>query len=179
MVLLPSSSSRLWLFFATAALLDKAFVVVADNEDIELGSRDRFWRHHVDEQSLILDGVNHYNNIKSCIENGMTAEELQQLVTEKSTTRKAGKKVTNPFTAQVMLVVVESAMHPVHAKAVQTLASCVRTFIPTLYESRPMYQEMGFDIDPGLGGNCPTHLAVRRVVALVAVAAADVCHFVC
>jgi hypothetical protein len=160
-----TTSPRLLLILAlslSAIIVD--VVVDAGNpeeeEKLELGSRDRFWKHHVDQQSLVYDGVDQYQNIKSCIQSGMTADELQQIVTEKSTTRKAGKKVTNPFTEEDILVVVENAMHPVHVKAVQTLASCVRTYIPSLYESRAMYQEMDLDTDPGLGGNCPTHLAV-------------------
>ena len=144
------------ILFATTALVDAG----NSEEHLDLGSRDRFWKHHVEQQNLVHDGVDQYNNIKSCIQNGMTAEELQQIVTEKSTTRKAAKKVTNPFTEEDILVIVENAMHPVHVKAVQTLASCVRTYIPSLYESRAMYKEMDLDTDPGLGGNCPTHLAV-------------------
>jgi hypothetical protein len=59
----------------------------------------------------------------------------------------------------VCLVVVQNALSPHHVRRVQSLARCVRQYIPKLYESRAMYQEMNLDEDPGLGGNCPTHLA--------------------
>jgi hypothetical protein len=59
----------------------------------------------------------------------------------------------------IFFVEVENAITPVHAKAVQALASCVRKYIPSMYESRPMYIEFGLDEDPGMGGNNPTYLA--------------------
>jgi hypothetical protein len=128
------------------------------NDDV--GARDRFWRHAVDEESLIHDGVNHYHNIQGCIQNALTEQELKDLsAVTNVATRRAGKILYDDTEGHAVLVVVENAMNPVHVKAVQALASCVRTFLPHLYESRAMYQEMDLDEDPGLGGNCPTHLA--------------------
>ncbi|KAG7374770.1 hypothetical protein IV203_013865 [Nitzschia inconspicua] len=127
--------------------------------DEEIGDRNRFWKHAVTEQSLIHDGVNHYHNIQGCIQNSMTEQELNDIATATSANRRARLMLEDEANGNVHLVVVENAIHPVHAKAVQSLASCVRTFLPHLYESRAMYKEMDLDEDPGLGGNCPTHLA--------------------
>merc|ERR1712238_634649 len=74
--------------------------------------------------------------------------------------RKPGRTINNPFDNNIpMLIVVENAMHPTHVKSVQALATCIRKWLPHLYESRAMYQEMNLDEDDGSGGNCPTHLA--------------------
>jgi hypothetical protein len=147
-----------WTFFALFAIVVLLAWTTGSNA-LDLGRRDRFWRHHVDEESLVFDGVDHYHNIRNCIQENMTPEEYQQISTVRSNERKAGKKIVDPFINENILVIVEKAIHPIHVKAVQSLARCVRKFIPSLYESRAMYQEMGFETDPGLGGNCPTHLA--------------------
>ena len=60
-------------------------------------------------------------------------------------------------------------MSPLHAKAVQTLATCTRHYFPHLYESRAMYKEMDKDEDDGSGGNCPTHLGSLVGIFLPAV----------
>ncbi|KAL3918054.1 MAG: hypothetical protein SGILL_004424 [Bacillariaceae sp.] len=128
--------------------------------DEQVGDRNRFWKHAVSEENLVHNGVDHYHNIKGCIQNTLTEQELKDLGTVTNIeTRKAGKILHDEFEGHPVLVVVENAMNPVHVKAVQALASCVRTFLPHLYESRAMYQEMDLDEDPGLGGNCPTHIA--------------------
>jgi hypothetical protein len=127
--------------------------------DEQIGDRNRFWKHAFDEESLLYNGVNHFHNIKGCIQSTLTEEELKDVATVTSENRRAGKMLMDDVDGNVNLVIVENAMHPVHVKAVQTLAKCVRTFLPHLYESRAMYKEMDLDEDPGLGGNCPTHLA--------------------
>jgi hypothetical protein len=126
--------------------------------DLDVGDRDRFWKHLVTEQQLLHDGINHYHNIENCLKTTLSPDELQQVNTVTSATRQAGKTYLDAVNGNVMLVVVQNAIHPVHVKAVQALASCVRTFLPHLYESRAMYQEMDLDEDDGSGGNCPTHL---------------------
>ena len=68
-----------------------------------------------------------------------------------------------------VLVVVQKAIHPVHVKAVQTLAACVREHVPFLYESRALYKEKNMKDDPGLGGNCPTHISPLVAMFLPAV----------
>ena len=127
----------------------------------EIGPRDRFWKHHLLEESLVHDGVNHYHTIKNCIQETLSEKEFAELKTVNNhAIRKAGRTLNDPYNNDIpMLVVVENAMHPTHVKAVQTLASCIRKVMPHLYESRAMYQEMNLDEDDGSGGNCPTHLA--------------------
>lgn len=127
----------------------------------EIGSRDRFWKHHIAEESLVYNGVNHYHTLKNCIRDTLSETEYSQLQTVTNhAIRKAGRTINDPHNHDIpMLVVVENAMHPVHVKAVQALASCVRKTLPHLYESRAMYMEMNLDEDDGSGGNCPTHLA--------------------
>jgi hypothetical protein len=128
--------------------------------DEQIGDRTRFWKHAMTEQRLMHDGVNYYHNIKECLESTLTEQELRDVaVVTTSETRRAGKMLMDEINGNVNLVVVENAIHPVHVKAIQTLASCVRSILPHLYESRAMYKEMNIDEDPGLGGNCPTHLA--------------------
>jgi len=128
----------------------------------EIGDRDRFWSHIVKEESLVHDGVNQYHNIKNCIfDDILTPTEAQEVKTvTNSDIRKPGRTINNPFDNNIpMLIVVENAMHPTHVKSVQALATCIRKWLPHLYESRAMYQEMNLDEDDGSGGNCPTHLA--------------------
>eukprot|EP00536_Pseudo-nitzschia_multiseries_P001867 jgi/Psemu1/182220/e_gw1.24.78.1 len=127
----------------------------------EIGSRDRFWKHNLLEESLVHNGVNHYHTIKNCVQEKLTSDEYSAMKTiTNHSARKIGKTLKDPHNDDIpMLVVVENAMHPTHVKAVQTLASCIRTSLPHLYESRAMYQEMNLDEDDGSGGNCPTHLA--------------------
>lgn len=125
-----------------------------------VGPRDRFWRHHAATKTLIYEGVDHYDTIQSCLESSLTLEEMEDIRTRTAEgIRHAGKIIAEDFDEdQVFLVVVKKAILPIHAKAIQTLASCARTALPHLYESRPMYQEWNLDEDPGYGGNCPTHL---------------------
>jgi hypothetical protein len=127
----------------------------------QIGSRDRFWKHNVEEEKLIHDGVNHYHTLKNCIQEKLSERDYANLKTvNNNAIRRAGKTINDPFNHNIpMLVAVENAMHPVHVRAVQALASCVRKILPHLYESRAMYQEMNLDEDDGSGGNCPTHLA--------------------
>jgi hypothetical protein len=134
---------------------------------LDVGERDRFWKHLNTERQLIHDGVNHYQNIESCLQTTMGTDGWEQVASAKSTTRRAGKMLEDQAYGNVMLVVVENAIHPVHVKAVQALASCVRTYLPHLYESRAMYQEMDLDEDDGSGGNCPTHLVCYNTFVIV------------
>eukprot|EP00537_Pseudo-nitzschia_pungens_P014558 CAMPEP_0172383302 /NCGR_PEP_ID=MMETSP1061-20121228/1197_1 /TAXON_ID=37318 /ORGANISM="Pseudo-nitzschia pungens, Strain cf. pungens" /LENGTH=837 /DNA_ID=CAMNT_0013111495 /DNA_START=154 /DNA_END=2667 /DNA_ORIENTATION=- len=126
----------------------------------EIGSRDRFWKHHLLEERLIHNGVNHYHTIQQCIQEKLNDEYSQLKRVTNHSVRKVGRTIEDPHNENIpMLVVVENAMHPIHVRAVQSLAACIRVSLPHLYESRAMYQEMNLDEDDGSGGNCPTHLA--------------------
>eukprot|EP00592_Proboscia_alata_P022154 CAMPEP_0194421462 /NCGR_PEP_ID=MMETSP0176-20130528/20686_1 /TAXON_ID=216777 /ORGANISM="Proboscia alata, Strain PI-D3" /LENGTH=194 /DNA_ID=CAMNT_0039229575 /DNA_START=20 /DNA_END=601 /DNA_ORIENTATION=+ len=128
-----------------------------------IGPRDRFWRHHAVHQTLIIDGVEHYQTLHTCLHTSpnLTPDDFHSLSLIPSN-RTIGRTILeNPDSkfGNVVLVEIVNAMTPIHVLAVQTLASCIRTHIPSLHETRPMYLELGYDIDPGLGGNSPTHLA--------------------
>ncbi len=151
------------LFLVTALWLTTAQDYDDEDErlrDGDVGPRDRFWRHHATTKTLIYEGVDYYGTIQTCLDESLTGEEKEAIATQSAEgIRHVGKVISEDFDEdQVFLVHVQKAILPIHAKAIQTLASCARTALPHLYESRPMYQEMNLDEDPGLGGNCPTHL---------------------
>ena len=150
------------------ALLLLGGTIVAARDRLVIGPRDRFWRHHVLTETLLVNGENQYHNIKNCISEKLTDQDRRDLFTETGE-RTIGTTVEHED-GTTILVLVENAFKPIHVKAVQSLASCVRTYIPHLYESRAMYQEFDLDVDPGLGGNCPTHLAPLVGVFLPTVA---------
>jgi hypothetical protein len=140
--------------------LGSIYAAVADLPDY-VGPHDRFWRHNKLEKTLIVNGVEHYENIGTCIHDSLT-EEDHQLMYVIPDDRAVGQTISETLENHhggVFFVEVVNAITPVHAKAVQALASCVRKYIPSMHESRPMYKEFGLDEDPGLGGNNPTHLA--------------------
>lgn len=128
--------------------------------DENVGPRDRFWRHHVETETLFYEGEDYYDALKTCLDNSLTDEDRFAIATQTAERiRHAGLYITEDFDEeQVFLVLVKKAILPIHVKAIQTMASCARQVLPHLYESRPMYQEQNLDEDPGLGGNCPTHL---------------------
>lgn len=134
-------------------------ITSASSTLIELGSQDRFWRHHVEDKSLIIDGVEQFQALQRCLEENLSAEDREQIRTVKPE-RSVGRKIIDEEgLGPVILVEVIQGMHPLHVKAVQTMATCLRTLVPKMYESRPMYKEFNMKEDPGIGGNCPTHLA--------------------
>jgi hypothetical protein len=140
--------------------LGSVYAAVAELPDY-VGPHDRFWRHNKLEKTLIVNGVEHYENIGTCIHDSLT-EEDHQLMSIIPDDRAVGQTISETLENHhggVFFVQVENAITPVHAKAVQALASCVRKHIPSMHESRPVYKEFGLDEDPGLGGNNPTHLA--------------------
>ena len=141
---------RVSFFFLSLSTL------VQGQQRSDFGPRDRFWRHHVTQKTLIHQGVDQYENIQQCL----TADlDLDALAQDTATSiRRPGMKLRNED-GEVVAVVIKDAMLPQHVKAVQTLAACVQKHMPSLYESRAMYQEMNLDEDDGSGGNCPTHLA--------------------
>lgn len=128
--------------------------------DYNVGPRDRFWRHHIETKTLFYEGHDYYPAMEECLSQNLSDEDREAIATQTGEgIRHAGRLFSEDFDEdQVFLVQVKKAMLPIHVKAVQTLASCTRTVFPHLYESRPMYQEWNLDEDPGLGGNCPTHL---------------------
>ena len=148
----------------TLLFLGSVYAAVADLPDY-VGPHDRFWRHHKLQRTLIFDGVEHYENIDTCIHDSLTEEERQDMSiipynrTIGSTISETSENKNFDGAGGIFFVEVVNAIMPVHAKAVQALASCVQKYIPSMYESRPMYKEFGLDKDPGIGGNNPTHLA--------------------
>lgn len=125
----------------------------------EHGPRDRFWRHNQEEKTLIVDGKNRYEDLEQCIQNSLTDEDRVAIKNDTAVNRRVAQTHIDPHRGWTMLVNVEQAIAPSHAKAIQTLATCVQQTIPASYESRSMSVEMGYLNDVGLGGNCPTHLA--------------------
>ncbi len=137
-----------------------------------VGPQDRFWRHHVSSQSLVLDGVDYYSTIHSCLFDTkvgkLTDEDVEALsiipsnrtigttIQEASTSRQPQHV---KFAGATIFVEIKNAMTPMHAKAILSLAECIRIHIPSLHEHRAMYKEFELDEDPGIGGNNPTHLA--------------------
>jgi len=109
----------------------------------------------------VYDGKDYYDLITSCLNDSLTPDEWTELRTKKAepTVGETLKEEDGPDKGLIYTVVVKNAILPVQVKAVQSLAACGRKYIPTLYESRAMYQELSLDEDPGLGGNCPTHMA--------------------
>eukprot|EP00934_Nitzschia_sp_Nitz4_P002300 Nitzschia sp. Nitz4//scaffold31_size150131//145303//147582//NITZ4_002856-RA/size150131-processed-gene-0.213-mRNA-1//1//CDS//3329547743//2300//frame0 len=128
--------------------------------DGNVGPRDRFWRHSLESETLMHEGVNYFADVKNCLDDSFTSEEKMDIATQTAQRiRRAGLVLAEDFDpTQVFLVQVKNAILPIHVKAIQNLASCAREILPHLYESRPMYQERNLDEDPGLGGNCPTHI---------------------
>ena len=139
---------------------DKEEEVDGRVRDGNVGPRDRFWRHHVATKTLIYNGVDYYDTIRTCLDEALTAEDIAAINTQTAEgIRHAARVIAEADDEdEVYLVQVKKAILPIHVKAIQTLASCARMALPHLYESRPMYQEWNLDEDPGLGGNCPTHL---------------------
>ncbi|KAL7564514.1 hypothetical protein ACA910_017673 [Epithemia clementina (nom. ined.)] len=181
--MLKSSNRWLWLWlltclpdgnilFSSPSSSSSPLAVVDAADHDWKGPRDRFWRHHVQDQTLILHGVDYYQTMISCLKDQMTAQEWNDIDTTRADTRTIGFKLRDEYrNNKVILMVVERAMAPLHVKAIQSLATCVRTIFPQFYEARSLYIEMELDEDPGVGGNNPTHLAPLVGVFLPAVMA--------
>ncbi len=163
-----SMSISLWLSSLLLFLSSLPTQTIAELPSY-VGPQDRFWRHHVSSQSLVLNGVDYYDTIQSCLfDDKLTTEDVEALniipsnrtigttIQEASTSRQPQHV---KFAGQTIFVEVKNAMTPMHAKAIQSLAECIRTYIPSLHEHRAMYKEFELDEDPGIGGNNPTHLA--------------------
>ena len=129
------------------------------------GPRDRFWRHHVENESLIYEGKAYYSTLKDCIFSQLTAEEVYSIEHESAAgQRQMGLQLREDLEdkgpGHVILMVMEKAILPAHVKAIQTLASCVRENLPGFYEARFFAEELGLDkTQVDKGGNNPTHLA--------------------
>jgi len=131
----------------------------------EFGERDRFWKHQLQENSLIFEGVEHYQNIDRCL-----AENKQENAESKEkdfAQRKIVNRIVDSLTGGVILVEIENAIKPEHAAAVKTLAFCIRKYIPSLTTSRSLFDEVKYDRDESdedsggdtMGGNVPTFMA--------------------
>ena len=122
------------------------YAAVAELPDY-VGPHDRFWRHHKLERTLIVNGVEHYENIDTCIHDSLTEEDrqLMSIIPHNRTIGHTISETSENHYGGIFFVEVVNAMMPAHAKAVQALASCVRKYIPSMHESRPMYKEFGFD----------------------------------
>ena len=152
-----------FLVFWAILLCRLSSIVVADLPHY-VGSHDRFWSHNKIQKTIIIDGIEKYHDIESCINHGLT-EEDRQLMSVIPHNRTIGQRIVDSADVDggdeplVIFLEVLNAMTPIHVKAVQTLAACIREHVPTMHEKRPMYLEFGLDEDVGLGGNNPTHLA--------------------
>ena len=62
----------------TLLFLGSVYAAVADLPDY-VGPLDRFWRHHKLQRTLIVDGVEHYENIDTCIHDSLTEEDRQDM----------------------------------------------------------------------------------------------------
>eukprot|EP00588_Corethron_pennatum_P009504 CAMPEP_0194266848 /NCGR_PEP_ID=MMETSP0169-20130528/1611_1 /TAXON_ID=218684 /ORGANISM="Corethron pennatum, Strain L29A3" /LENGTH=735 /DNA_ID=CAMNT_0039007623 /DNA_START=185 /DNA_END=2392 /DNA_ORIENTATION=- len=131
----------------------------------EFGARDRFWKHQVQAKTLIFEGVEHYQNIDRCLlENKREKTENKE---KEYAQRKIVNRIVDSLTGGVLLVEIENAIRPEHAKSVQTLAFCIRKYIPSLTTSRSLFTEFNFEEDRNddftgeetLGGNVPTFMA--------------------
>lgn len=108
-----------------------------------IGPRDRFWKHHATHKTLIIDGIEHYSTIQNCLQTTLTVDDQNALSTI-PTNRTIGRLIVDTPTkkfGQILLVEIVNAMTPTHVRAVQALASCIRTHIPSLYERRALYLE--------------------------------------
>lgn len=132
------------------------FASLSSAYEIRYGSQDRFWRHHAEQKSLIIDGIDYYTTIDSCLDEKLTKQERQDVKTHIAENRKVGKMYEDTHHDVYMMVIVEQALAPIHAKAVTALATCVQEILPDFYECRPLAKELGSKKD--LGGNCPIHL---------------------
>jgi len=131
-----------------------------DSWNLDLGPRDRFNKHSFKNHELIGEnGVNYYDPMMECLNAELTVQERLDIKTERARDKKVDRIMYDHEEGNAILVSVKNAMHPLHVKAVQSLAKCVRQVMPHLYECRAMYIEFDLDEDPGLGGNCPTHLS--------------------
>lgn len=130
------------------------------NDEILVGQRDRFWRHHSQEKTLILGDQDYYQSIETCLNKKLPDDFEEQLKESESIKPTVGNRLIEQTgtTGTIYLVQIENAFPEPYVNAVQTLASCIRENIPFLTEKRPLYKEFGFDDDPGLGGNNPTFL---------------------
>jgi len=131
-------------------------VCVASASDFD---RSRFWKHHVTQESLVIDGVDHYATIKTCLHS-----KLPDSPPHTEPRRRVRRRL-----GDIVAVEIHEGISEAHAYQLEALATCVRTHIPSLYEVRAMYKEMNIGYDDGSGGNSPTHL-----VPLVSVFLPDV-----
>jgi len=157
-----SASSKKFTYLLLSALGWAARARDDDEVDIHngnVGPRDRFWRHHAATKSLIYEGVDHFDAIQSCLDESLTEEDWKAINTQSADGIRNSHRIYYESDQEIFLVHIKKAILPIHVRAVQTMAKCARKSLPHLYESRPMYQEWNLDEDPGLGGNCPTHLA--------------------
>jgi len=126
-----------------------------------VGKRDRFWKHHKVQKTLVMEGEEKYSIVQDCLKKHISIEEFEMMKLHPSN-REVGRRIVDDpdnWTGNVILVEVKNAISPIHVKAVKILTTCIQTHIPSLHEKRPMYLELGLSEDPGLGGNSPTHLA--------------------
>jgi len=120
--------------------------------------RSRFWRHHVEQRSLVFDGVNYYDDLEGCVkqQRALFREPPPPLVNPHRRVHRRLQSKHGP----VFAVEVINALSPVTAHAVQSLTHCVRQYLPQFYQVRSMASELQ-DKDKkkrDQGGNTPTHL---------------------
>ena len=85
-----------WALFHFLCLTSTAdfLTVSAEAEDLSyMGSMDRFWRHHVETQTLEHKGVNYFPLIQSCLVERLSPEEWEAIPNVRSESRAVGRKV--------------------------------------------------------------------------------------
>lgn len=178
----PSKSSVLAPLLAAASAASSSSVVVAQQQQRPeplharpdyIGPRDRFWRHHRDQKTLVWKGKELYGTLEGCLfgdgtDGSLTDADrraLDEMASDPSSPNSPNKSIGKRILdtpderfGNVVLVQVMNAIEPVQARAVQRLAHCIRSHIPEYFEVRAMYKEFNMDVDPGYGGNSPTHM---------------------
>ena len=129
------------------------------------GPLDRFWKAHSINKSLVINGVDYYPKIETCLNEQLSPKEWTEIRQPQNLDRVCGVRFQDTQgLGPVVLVEIKNATSPIHAKAVKTLKDCVKTHLPQLSEKRPMYQVYKVAetenkaVKEGMGGNNPTHL---------------------
>ena len=129
------------------------------------GPIDRFWKAYSMSKSLVINGVDYYPKIETCLNEQLSPQEWIEIRQPQNLNRKRGERVQDERGfGPVILVEIQNALCPIHAKAVKILKDCVKTHLSQLSEKRPMYQVYKVaeneteTVKDNMGGNNPTHL---------------------
>jgi len=108
---------RSLVFFVTVFSLLFIAIVLSKRPEY-IGSRDRFWRYHKTQKTLIVKGADHYSTINTCLNDYLTPQDLAQLSIVPNN-RTVGEFILDnpdePF-GNIILVEVKNAILPIHVK---------------------------------------------------------------